>query len=140
MPDAHGSDDVEPGVEGVDRHVEPDLVVALAGAAVGDRLGPLLLRDLDEELCDERPGEGRGERVGALVQRVRLQVRPDELVDERARARRRRTLASPRPTSRRRSTPSRSEPPPTSTVSVTTSASYCSRSQATATDVSSPPE
>ena len=39
-----------------------------------------------------------------------------------------------------RSTPSRSEPPPTSTVRVTTSASYCSRSHATATDVSRPPE
>jgi len=32
------------------------------------------------------------------------------------------------------------EPPPTSTVSVTTSTPNCSRSQATATDVSSPPE
>ncbi len=40
----------------------------------------------------------------------------------------------------RRSTPSFSDPPPTSTVSVMTSAPYRSLSQATATDVSSPPE
>ena len=57
-----------------------------------------------------------------------------------ARGRRRRTRATRRPTSPAASTPWRSEPPPRSTVSVTTSTSYCSLSQATATDVSSPPE
>ena len=43
-PDAHRGDDLEPRVEGVDRDVEADLVVALAGAAVGDRVGALALR------------------------------------------------------------------------------------------------
>ena len=59
------------------RDIEPDLVVALAGAAVGDRVGALALGDLDEELRDQRPGERGGQRVGALVERVRLEVRPD---------------------------------------------------------------
>ena len=53
------------------RDVEADLVVALAGAAVGDRVGALALGDLDEQLRDERPGERGGQRIGALVERVR---------------------------------------------------------------------
>jgi hypothetical protein len=55
-----------------------DLVVALAGAA-GRRVGALALGDLDEELGDERPGEGRRERIDPLVQRVGLEVGPDEV-------------------------------------------------------------
>ncbi len=78
-PHAHRGDDLQPRVEGVDGHVEADLVVALAGAAVGDRVGALALGDLDEQLGDERPGERRRERVDALVQRVRLEVGPDEV-------------------------------------------------------------
>ena len=49
---------------------------------MGDRVGALALRDLDEELRDERPGERGGQRVGALVQRVGLEVRPDEVGHE----------------------------------------------------------
>ncbi len=64
------------------RDVEADLVVALAGAAVGDRVGALALGDLDEELRDQRPGERRRQRIGALVQRVGLQMRPDEVGHE----------------------------------------------------------
>ena len=48
--------------------------------------------------------------------------------------------AMARPLIARRSTSSLRTPPPRSTVRVTTSTSYCSRNQATATDVSSPPE
>ena len=81
-PDAHRGDDLEPRIERVGRDVEADLVVALARAAVGDGVGALALGDLDEELGDERPGEGRGQRVGALVQRVGLQVRPHEVGHE----------------------------------------------------------
>ncbi len=66
----------------MDGDVEADLVVALAGAAVGDRVGALAASDLDEELGDQRPGEGGGERVGALVERVGLEVGPDEVGDE----------------------------------------------------------
>ena len=139
-PDAHRRDDLEPGVEGVDGHVEADLVVALAGAAVRDRVGALLLGDLDEQLRDERPGQRRRQRVDALVQGVRLQ-RAARRSGRRKVSRASTTYARAAPADiARRSTPSRSEPPPTSTVSVTTSTPYCSRSQATATDVSRPPE
>ena len=139
-PDAHRGDDLEARVEGVDGDVEADLVVALAGAAVGDRVGALLLGDLDEELGDERPGEGGGERVGALVEGVRLEGRPAEVADERLPRVDDVGAAGARPTSPAARRPRGATSPPTSTVRVTTSTSYCSRSQATATDVSSPPE
>ena len=100
---------------------------------------PFARGDLDEQLGDERPGERGGQRVGALVQRVGLEVRPDEVGHE-ALARIHDVRAGRAGAIARASTPSRSEPPPRSTVSVTTSTPYCSRSQATATDVSSPPE
>jgi len=35
-------------------NVEADLVVALAGAAVGDGVGPFFVGDLDQELGDHR--------------------------------------------------------------------------------------
>ena len=79
---AHGGDDLQPGIEGVDGHVEADLVVALAGAAVGDGAGTLAVGDLDEELGDERARQRRGQRVDALVERVGLQVGPHELAHE----------------------------------------------------------
>ena len=43
---------------------------------------PSRVGDLDEELGDQRPGERRRQRVGALVERVRLEVRPDEVRGE----------------------------------------------------------
>ena len=82
-PHAHRRHDLEAGVERVDGDVEADLVVALAGAAVGDRVRALLLGDLDQELREQRPGEGGGQRVGALVHRVGLERAPDVLRDER---------------------------------------------------------
>ena len=81
-PDAHRRDDLEPGIEGVDGDIEADLVVALAGAPVGDRIGALALGDLDEQLGDQRPGQRGRQRVGALVEGVRLQVRPHEVGHE----------------------------------------------------------
>ena len=80
----------------MDGDVEADLVVALAGAAVGDRVGALSLGDLDQELGDERPGERRGQRVDALVERVGLEGRVAEVGDEVLRGRRRRTRGSHR--------------------------------------------
>ncbi len=64
------------------RDIEPHLVVALARAAVGDRIGPLALGDLDQQLRDERPGERGGQRVGTLVHGVGLEMRPHEVRDE----------------------------------------------------------
>ena len=64
------------------RDIEANLVVALARAAMRDSVGALALGDFDEELRDERSGERGRQRVGALVQRVGLQVRPHEVGDE----------------------------------------------------------
>ena len=54
-PDPHGRDHLERRVERMHGDVEADLVVALAGAAVGDRFGTFLVGHLDEELGDQRP-------------------------------------------------------------------------------------
>ena len=64
------------------RDVEADLVVALAGAAVGDGVGAFLVGDLDQKLGDHRPGHGGGQRVDALVERAGLDVRPAEVAHE----------------------------------------------------------
>ena len=66
----------------MDGHVEADLVVALARAAVGHGVAALAVGDLDEQLCDERSRQRGGQRVDALVQRVGLEAGPDELADE----------------------------------------------------------
>ncbi len=66
----------------MDGHVEADLVVALAGAAVGDRVAAFAIGDLHEQLRDERPGEGGGQWIHALVEGVGLEAGPHELADE----------------------------------------------------------
>ncbi len=54
---ADRGDALEVGGEGDDAGLEPHLVVALAGAAVGDRGGAVLLGGGDEVLDDGRPGQ-----------------------------------------------------------------------------------
>src|SRR5204863_1581312 len=49
-PGAHWRDHLELGSERGDRRFDPDLVVALAGAAVGDRVARSCTRVLDREL------------------------------------------------------------------------------------------
>ena len=49
------------------RQLEAHLVVALAGGAVGDRVGAFRARDLHLGLGDERPRDRGAEQVGALV-------------------------------------------------------------------------
>ena len=61
---------VEARVEGAHADVDAHLVVALAGAAVGDGGGAVLVRRLDQLLGDQRPADGRGQRVLVLVERV----------------------------------------------------------------------
>ncbi len=55
----------------LERELEAKLVVPLAGAPVDDRLGADVERDLRDRLGDDRPREGRDQRVLPLVQRVR---------------------------------------------------------------------
>ena len=70
------------GGEGLERHVEPDLVVPLAGAAVrhGDRA--VLLGDADHQLRDQGAAQRRGQRVFPLVQGAGHQRGEGEVVDE----------------------------------------------------------
>src|SRR5699024_4477801 len=56
---ANRGDALQLGGERGDRDLEADLVVALAGAAVGDRAGTILLGGLDQVLGDHRTRDGR---------------------------------------------------------------------------------
>ena len=53
-------------------HLEPDLVVALAGAAVGDHVGAPLPGHPGQVLHDQRPGQRRDQRVAVHVEGIRL--------------------------------------------------------------------
>ena len=59
LPGAHRGDRPQLRRQGRDRRLDPDLVVALAGAAVGDRVAAGLARLLDRELGDQRPARAR---------------------------------------------------------------------------------
>ncbi len=63
---------MQAGIGGLERELEAELVVPLAGAAVHDGLGPELDRELGDRLRDHRARERRDERVLALVERIRL--------------------------------------------------------------------
>ena len=67
LPLAHRRDHLELRRQGGDRRLDPHLVVALARAAVGDRVGAVLAGDLARELGEQRPAEAGEERVAALV-------------------------------------------------------------------------
>ena len=60
---------LQPGVEGLAAHLEPDLFVALPRRPVHDEAGVLGLRDPDHLLRDARAGHGRPQQVLGLVRR-----------------------------------------------------------------------
>ena len=82
LPEPPRGDDRHVGGERLDRQLEPHLVVALAGAAVDDCVGALLLGDLNQPFRDDRPRKGGAQQVFALVDRARLDGRDDKIVDE----------------------------------------------------------
>ena len=55
VPLAPGCDDFDIGVERIIAELESDLVVALAGGAVGDGIGADIAGDLDLAFGDQRP-------------------------------------------------------------------------------------
>ena len=81
-PVADGREDFDVGVERVAGDFDTDLVLSLAGAAVGDGDGAFLLGAPDERLGYHRARERRVERIYALVCRVGLERGPYEGVDE----------------------------------------------------------
>ena len=67
VPLPPGGDDLHVRVKVHDGQLKPDLVVALAGAAVADRVGPLGLGDLHHPLGQHRPGKAGAQQVALIV-------------------------------------------------------------------------
>ena len=63
VPLPPGGDDLHLGSKTLDGQLEPDLVIALAGTAVADGVGPLGLGDLHQALGDDGPGKGGAQQV-----------------------------------------------------------------------------
>ena len=82
LPLAPRRDHLDVGLQRVIGQLEADLVVALAGGAVGDGIGAGLQRDLDLMLGDQRPRDRGAEQVLALVERVGAEHREDEVPHE----------------------------------------------------------
>ena len=82
IPFAPGRDHGDVGLQRVVGELEADLVVALAGRAVGDGVGADLLGDLDLLLGDERAGDRGAEEIEPLVLRVRPEHREDVVAHE----------------------------------------------------------
>ena len=82
LPFAPRRDDPDVGLERIIAELEADLVVALAGGAVADRVGADRPGDLDLALGDQRPGDRGAEQILALVDRVRPEHREDVVADE----------------------------------------------------------
>ncbi len=82
VPFAPGGDDGHVRLQRVVGELEADLVVALAGGAVGDGIGADGLGDLDLALGDERAGDGGAEEIEALIHRVGAEHREDVVLHE----------------------------------------------------------
>ena len=67
------ADGLQGRVDGSDGHLETHLIVALAGATMGDRIGSELVGGTHKMLGDERTGDGGDQRVHAFVHGVGLQ-------------------------------------------------------------------
>ena len=70
IPLPPGGDHLDTGLQCVGAELEPHLVIALAGGAVGDGVGAGLVGDLDQALGDQGAGDGSAQQVLALVYRV----------------------------------------------------------------------
>ena len=81
-PFAPGRDDLDVGLERVGGELEAHLIVALAGRAVGDRVGADLARDVDQALGDQRPRDRGAEQILALVLRVGAEHREHVVAHE----------------------------------------------------------
>ena len=71
LPLAHRGDHLQVGRQRRDRRLDAHLVVPLAGAAVGDRVGPVLAGRVAGQLRQQGAAEGGEERIAPLVAAVR---------------------------------------------------------------------
>ena len=81
-PVPHRSHHLEVGGQGPRGHLEADLVVALAGAAVRDGVGTVAAGHLDQVPDDDRARQRGHQRVAVLVEGVGLEGRRDEVAGE----------------------------------------------------------
>ena len=81
-PLAHRGDHLQLGVQRGDGRLQPHLVVALAGAAVGDRVATGPPRRLDPQPRDQRPAQRGEQRVAAPVEAVGEDRRQDVVLGE----------------------------------------------------------
>ena len=70
FPFAPRRDHLDVGLQRVSRELETDLVVALAGRAMGDRVGAGRAGDLDQPLGDQRARDRGAEQIQAFVLRI----------------------------------------------------------------------
>ncbi len=82
IPLAPGRDDFDAGLERIVSQLEAHLIVALAGGAMGNRVGFFLHGDVDLPLGDQRPGDGGAEQIGSFVNGVGAQHRENVIFDE----------------------------------------------------------
>ena len=82
FPDAPRGDDRHLRRESLDGQFKAHLIVALAGAAVGDGVRALLEGDLGDALGDDGARERRAQQVLALVLRARLEGGEDVILDK----------------------------------------------------------
>ncbi len=82
VPLAHGGDDLQVGGQRLHADIEPNLVVPLAGGAVGDGRRSLFAGYVHHQLGDEGAAQGGGEGVVPLVDRAGGQGREGEVADE----------------------------------------------------------
>ena len=75
LPLAHRCDNPQLWCQRGDGGLNPHLIVALAGTAVGDGVAAVTPRLVNSQLGDERTSQRREQGVAALVARVRLDCR-----------------------------------------------------------------
>ena len=81
LPETPRSDNVHLRCECMDRQLETNLIVALAGAAVADRVCAFLESNIYDALCDDRAREGSAEQV-LLIGCARLDGRNDIVINK----------------------------------------------------------
>ena len=79
VPLPPGGDDLHLRSEPLDGQFKPDLVVALAGGAMGNGVGPFRQGDFRQLLADDGPGKGGAQQIG-LVLGAHLQSGDDDVV------------------------------------------------------------
>ena len=82
IPDSPRCNNLHIRAECLNGQLEANLIVALAGAAVADRICALFHGNLSNSLCDNRSCKGCAEQILALIDSARLDGREHIIVDK----------------------------------------------------------